>query len=177
MLPTFAKSAFSFGSALDLDVLKINVSLRISDDMYLLNGNWSKILCHQRCRTFVDTIDFFSRHVDNIDIAFRPQYLRSQTRAGPGSGGKSDRAIIIWRAAGEKFFYKVKQHKKNSVTGNARSNPTRDAQMASDNHDNNILRRQPYFFASNPSGISLEGRHLGQERRTTAVYAGYNNTG
>ena len=72
----------------------------------------------------------------------------------------------------EKFLYEVKQRKKNTVTGNPRRNPTREAQMASDPHESTSLRKQPSFFASNPSGVLLKGRHLGRERSTTAVYAG-----
>jgi len=153
---------------------------------YLLGRNWSKILCHQRCRLLSIWLTFCSPCWQH---SLRSQYLRSQTRAGRGSGGKSSsystinvsgsqtRFEIDSMTGCEKFFYEVKQRKKNTVTGDPRKNWTRDARMASDTHDITSLRKQPSSFTSGPSGVSQEGRHSGRERRRTAVFAGYDNTG
>ena len=56
----------------------------------------------------------------------------------------------------EKFFYEVKQHKRNTVTGDPRRNSTRVVRMAGNTHDNTGLRKQP-SFVSGPSDVSQGG--------------------
>ena len=56
----------------------------------------------------------------------------------------------------EKFVYEVKQHKRNTVTGDPRRNSTRVVRMAGDTHDSTGLRKKP-SFVSGPSDVSREG--------------------